>query len=170
MGSEQSKRLYLIEALKLPTFGCRFFYVRQRKVKNMPEHLYLGVRSTGLLLARYNNREIIRSWAFDSISRWGYSEGSFHIQLKSYNGSYEMQWEFFTSEAEGVVSLLDSYMYCLLNELDDSAVPTSGVTTHTAATLIQAVARGFLVRRRLYRLQRLMAVRLIEHYWKKSKK
>eukprot|EP00359_Climacostomum_virens_P008777 CAMPEP_0204902874 /NCGR_PEP_ID=MMETSP1397-20131031/3932_1 /ASSEMBLY_ACC=CAM_ASM_000891 /TAXON_ID=49980 /ORGANISM="Climacostomum Climacostomum virens, Strain Stock W-24" /LENGTH=375 /DNA_ID=CAMNT_0052071445 /DNA_START=21 /DNA_END=1148 /DNA_ORIENTATION=- len=169
VSQEQSRRLYIIQALKLPTFGSRFFYVRQRKVKNLPEHLYLGVRSTGLLLARYNNRELIRSWSFDTISRWGFSEGSFHVQLKSYNGSYEMHWEFFTSEAEGVVALLDNYMNSLLSELDDDKMIPVSSTTNTAATLIQAAVKGFLVRRRLYNLQRLMAVRLIEYHWLRIK-
>jgi hypothetical protein len=79
-----------------------------------------------------------------------------------------MHWEFFTSEAEGVVALLDNYMHCLLNELKDD-LPSS-TALHSSATAIQAAVRGFLVRRRLMHLQRLMAVRLIEYHWQRLKR
>mmetsp|Transcript_34751 Transcript_34751/g.61155 ORF Transcript_34751/g.61155 Transcript_34751/m.61155 type:complete len:82 (-) Transcript_34751:812-1057(-) len=80
-----------------------------------------------------------------------------------------MHWEFFTSEAEGVVALLDNYMNSLLSELDDDKMIPVSSTTNTAAILIQAAVKGFLVRRRLYNLQRLMAVRLIEYHWLRIK-
>lgn len=54
------KKTYTLEAMKLSVFGCRFFNARQRKSRDVPEHILIGVKSTGIIIISQQNREFLR--------------------------------------------------------------------------------------------------------------
>jgi hypothetical protein len=107
--------------MKLSMFGCRFFYARQRSVKTLPEYVWVGIKSTGILLAKVDTREFLREWTFEKIQRWGYSPNAFYFQLKSMADSiHGAMWEFQTSEGEEMMLMLNTYMKYIIDDLDSS--------------------------------------------------
>ena len=158
-------------------FGCRFFYTRQRSVKTIPEYVWVGIKSTGILLAKIDTREFLREWTFEKIQRWGYSPNAFYFQLKSMADSiHGAMWEFSTPEGEEMMLILNTYMKYIIDDLDSNLqgistqIHSKSSTTDLAAIKIQAFFRGYSFRKRLHEAQKILAVRTIERHWRKLRK
>lgn len=151
--------------MKLSIFGCRFFPARQRKLRALPEHLMIGVNSNGISLIRSDTKEFLRQWKFNDLFRWGSTDSAFYMQLRSMKDSNAGSiWELFTNEAEHVCDLLNLYQNCILQDIE--SLPQRVVISEDLAVIkIQACWRGYLLRKRLEVVKKIMACKVIAQAW-----
>lgn len=153
------KKLYLLEALSLPTFGAEFFRCRQTKFRNLPFEVTLGVKPTGLLLITTGN--VFKEWTFGGLAKWGYTYNTFLLQLKTNDRKTGLSYEFLTAEAARIYKLLNAYADTVREELtvNEDALDKQAVK-------IQALWRGAVLRNRLRQIRKTLAVHVIESFIK----
>ena len=151
--------------MKLVIFGCRFFPARQKKSRALPEHLLIGVNSNGITLVKSDTREFLRQWKFEDLFRWGFTNTAFYMQLKSMKDSNAGSiWELFSNEGQNICDLLNLYQNCILQDLE--TLPQRSVYSEDLAVIrIQALWRGYSLRKKLGKIQKIMACAVISKAW-----
>lgn len=159
------KKCYVLEAMKLVIFGCRFFNARQKKSRALPEHLMIGVSSNGITLVKYENKEFLRQWKFSDLYRWGFTDSAFYMQLKSMKDSNAGSiWELFCNEGENICELLNLYQNCILEDLE--SMPCRSICSEDIAVIkVQALWRGYRLRKQLKTIEKFLACRVIAKAW-----
>lgn len=151
--------------MKSAVFGCRFFAARQKKSKALPDHILIGVNSNGIVVVRSDTKEFLRQWKFEDLFRWGHTDTAFYMQLKSMKDSHAGSiWELFSNEGENICELLNLYQNCILDDLEN--LPHKSVYSEDIAVIkIQAHWRGYLLRKSLKVIEKIMACNIIAKAW-----
>ncbi|CAG9313926.1 TLN1 [Blepharisma stoltei] len=161
------KKTYTLEAMKLSVFGCRFFNARQRRSRDIPERIQLGVKSIGIIIISQETREFLRQWSFETIFRWGYTSDAFYFQLRSLNdGISGTIWELFTNEGETVSDLLNMYQKYILDDIDELHCNQIYMSSDLAIIKIQSCWRGYRLRKKLGSIKKLLAAQMIVKIWR----
>lgn len=151
--------------MKLAVFGCRFFLARQKKTRALPESLMIGVSSNGVTIVKTDTKEFLRQWKFNDLFRWGFTEHAFYLQLRSMKESMAGSiWELFSNEGEQVCELLNLYQNCILQDIE-SLPQRFMISEEIAVIKIQACWRGFLLRKKLLIVEKILACKVIGMHW-----
>lgn len=157
-------------------YGCATFVVTQAYSRKLPKTLLIGISCRGIYLFERDTKSTLQGYALSDIFRWGYKpETSFYFEEKRPGGAGPV-YEFRTIQGHEMSDLLTDYAMALLGEMglggtghagagaaDGGAgsgsgpgegegsdpAASSGIDSGAAATRLQAVFRGYRLRRDL---------------------